>query len=137
MRRAGYKKLSAKPVACKLCQQPGCEWWQTTNGKKVLFDAMPGDTSSSQRHVCPDAEDLRRQAAAQPAARPGVPTSAPTIEREIKRLREATNARLVVLLNDEGAEIVAWRTGIPGEDLRQELITVANHVRNAIQKEAR
>ena len=121
MKRARYEFKSASH--CKACQRP-IEWWKTTNGKMMPFDPMLTEDSAAVSHwgTCPQAEEFR-----QPASKLA------RLQSETSALRDRTGARAVVLISEDGTA-AAWRNGIPAEDLRHELITAANHVRNSVSK---
>jgi hypothetical protein len=131
MRRAGYKFLSH--AVCKGCSAD-IEWWQTNNGKNIPFNPMPkSDQDETTPHwaSCPKAKDFKPGGKSAPAAKPA---PQPSLQAEINRLREATDARVIVALLD-GRQVAAWRNGLQGEDLRHELITAANGIRNHIEKD--
>ncbi len=127
--RAGYKFLNNSK--CKSCDAP-IEWWKTTNGKLLPFNPMADDNALAKKHTCPDANRTVPLPAATPV--PAAIGDLKTIEERVNSLRRATNARVIVLLTEDGGEVTAWRTGLRGEDLRNDLITVANNVRNEIVK---
>ena len=134
MRRAGYKFLGH--AKCKGCGAD-IEWWLTNNGKKLSFDPMPeSDIDRTTPHwaSCKKADDFR------PEKTPSTTSSNAsltfnTVQPELDRLRRRSNARVIVAIFDDGSA-AAWRKGIPGEDLRHELITEANSIRNHIDKGA-
>lgn len=114
MLRAGFKQTGTSN--CKDCHKP-VVWWKTRNGKNICYDnPMPeSDQALVQPHwiTCPAKQDR--------------------FDREktkaVGELRRSTKARVVVALYDDGH---AWAsgTGISGDDLRHELITAANKIRN-------
>jgi len=132
MKSAGYKFLGHH--VCKGCGAD-IEWWLTNNSKKICFDPMPkSDHEPTTPHwaTCPNADDFRRNDKTDKAAKPSQRRASPDLQKEINRLRESTNARVIVAVLDN-RQVAAWRNGLPGEDLRHELITAANSIRNHIQ----
>lgn len=133
MVRMGYRKTG--DGKCKGCGA-AIEWWKTTNGHSIPMDPMPvhgaDDHAPAVAHfaTCTKAKDFR----AVPAA--GDRREYSELERDVDVLRRKHNARVVALVADDG-KCAFWRGGIPGEDLRADLITAANYVRDSIaQKEA-
>lgn len=139
MKRAGYKFLNHH--VCKGCGAD-IEWWETNNGKKLPFDPMPkSDNADVTPHwaSCPEADSFRRKDSGQQERKPASQSVKQTkldVKREINRLRDASDARIIVAILEDGG-VAAWRDGIPSEDLRHDLITAANNVRNHIEKESR
>jgi len=129
MLRAGYTFKSNS--VCKGCNAK-IEWWKTTNGRNLPFNAIASDHAVMTPHfaTCPKSEDFK--SSAKPASSP-VPkqVAPPDIRKEVRRLRQIFNARVVVVITADGAE-AAWTDGIPGEELRQDLISAANFVRNEV-----
>jgi hypothetical protein len=126
MLRAGYTFRSKS--TCKSCAAP-IEWWRTNNGKNLCFDPLPAnedETTTVHWATCPNADQHRKSKQPTPPAAP--PSSLDGLQHQIAALRARTNARAIVAIFDEGSA-ASWRNGIPGEDLRQELITEANNIR--------
>jgi hypothetical protein len=132
--RAGYVRLDNGGKLCHGCDAP-IEWWKTTRGKKIPMNPMPEDRSSAQAHfaICPNARDFRGGDTSQPAPAAKQPASRPSIESEIRALRQKYDARVVLLIDDLGTTAY-WRGGIPAEDLRHDLISAGNFVRGEVQK---
>lgn len=128
MLRAGYKFLASSK--CKSCSAP-IEWWLTSNGKKIPYDPLPAseyDQTTPHWATCPNADTHR-------SLKRGTKTISIDAQRQyLAAWRDSSDARIVVAIFDNGSA-AAWRKGLPGEDLRQDLITVANNVRNQIAKE--
>jgi hypothetical protein len=129
--RANYR-LSNPRATCKGCNAP-IEWWKTSNNRSIPMNPMNGDYAPavSHRTTCPNAKDFKGGNAAAPAEKKS--TLGPSAEEEVRRLRAKHNARVVVLIDDEGT-FAFWRSGIPGEDLRHDLISAGNFVRSEIAK---
>jgi hypothetical protein len=150
MIRAGYTFIADS--TCKGCKRP-IQWWKTMNGKNCPFDPIAGDHDLTTVHwaTCPQSknfkadarEDAKLEAAKQEGAQRAVRREANYAapkgrdEREVRALRQKTNARAVVLVGDNGAFSMAWRNGIPSEDLRHEVITAANEMKAVIEKGGR
>jgi hypothetical protein len=146
MKRAMYE---FKGVArCKSCDAH-IEWWRTTNDKMMPFDIAKDPLNEDERTVthwatCPNARDHRGKPAAAPAAREAKTTSRQTElqlqqraefrKDAVHKLRNTSNARLIIALYDDGV-YAAYRTGIPGEDLRHELITEANNIKRHLESQ--
>jgi len=127
MLRAGYKFLSN--AKCKSCHA-AIEWWLTTNKKKIPYDPLPANedaTTTPHWATCPKADEHRTPK--QPAA--AAPKTQELLEQLCRELRSRTDAKLVVVILDN-ASAASWRNGIPGEDLRSDLITEANSIRTHI-----
>jgi hypothetical protein len=138
MLRAGYRKLSDSK--CKSCGAP-IEWWQTNNGKKMPFDPLPASEHEQTRPhwaSCPHADDHRQGSGSRPQSKSVPHASAQQkldgYQRHLAAFRASSNARVVIAIYDDGSA-VAWRKGLPAEDLRHELITEANSLRNHLDKE--
>ncbi len=135
MRRAMYKLMGTS--TCKGCAAP-IEWWETTSGKKLPVNVQPaGDDVTVVAHfiTCPKAAEFRRRD--QPAAAAGpVETDAARRERLVATLRHATGARAIVAIYDD-LTTFSYQEGVPGEDLRNDLIGAANVVRNHVQERER
>lgn len=138
MRRASYEfKGTSK---CKSCDAP-IEWWKTTHGKNIPYDPIAGDEVQVTPHwaTCPNADGHRKTPAEKgpaqaplsykPLSKGGNQIDA--MEREIEALCGRYSLRAVVLLHD-GGRVFNYRLGIPAEDLRNEIISAANDIRNAI-----
>jgi hypothetical protein len=138
MVRAGYKRISSS--VCKRCGAT-IEWWQTVNGKKIPMDPAGTDYAPVETHwnTCPNAKEFKGGADAQSSAEPApanmtpAPGSLEAIARDIEVLRRKYNARVIVLVDDFGTT-ARWRGGLPGEDLRHDLISAGNFVRAEIAK---
>jgi hypothetical protein len=127
MERAGYRLTSALAI-CKGCGA-AIEWWKTKAGKSIPMNPAKSDDAPTEAHwaTCPNAKDFKG-AAATPAARPLGRFE--TAERDVRNMRELNDARVVVMIDQFGT----WKEGIPGEDLRHDLISAGNFVRNQIAK---
>jgi hypothetical protein len=163
MKRMGYTKTGY--AKCKGCGA-AIEWWQTPRAGKIPMNPMPmhgaDDHAPAVAHfaTCPKAKDFRASSAQRkgsqlepfsdiaartpmgtaealpspPAAGDRRETSG--LERDVDALRRKHNARVVALVADDG-KCAFWRGGIPAENLRADLISAANFVRDSIaQKEA-
>jgi hypothetical protein len=130
--RAKYTQTSANAI-CKGCQAP-IEWWKTTSGKSIPMNPMADDYAVATAHwsTCPNAKDFKGTdaAAAVPEKQNSLPAS---MAEDARRLRQKHNARVVVVIDDFGTAAY-WRNGIPAEDLRHDLISAGNFVRNEIAK---
>jgi hypothetical protein len=130
MLRAGYKFLAN--AKCKSCGA-SIEWWLTTNKKKIPYDPLPANedaTTTPHWATCPKADEHRTPkfpATASPK------TKTLVLDVLVRELRELANAKLVVMILDDGA-VASWRNGISGEDLRQDLITEANSIRTHLNE---
>jgi hypothetical protein len=121
MLRAGYV-LKSK-ATCKGCNA-AIEWWRTTRGKMMPFDPIASDDVKAVPHwsTCPQRDRFKStadKAADLRAVR----------ENGAAGLLKSTNARAVIALYDDGLNALSWRSGIPGEELRDEAITAANKLR--------
>jgi hypothetical protein len=129
--RANYKRLDQGGKTCNGCSAP-IEWWKTTNGKKMPMNPMPEDHSLATAHfsTCPNAKQFKGV-----AEKPGAPPAGrfAIYERDLRALRDRAQARVIVMV-DEFGTTAAWADGIPAEDLRQDLISAGNFVRNEIAK---
>jgi hypothetical protein len=132
-----HELLRARYVAperasvCKGCNAP-IEWWKTTNGKSMPFNPMPDDRSPAVTHfsTCPRSKEFKATSSSAPDA---PPAGKYDWNAEAKSLRSRAKARVVVIV-DEDRTYVAYRDGIPGEDLRHDLIAAGNHIRETILK---
>ena len=130
MLRAGYKFLNNGK--CKSCGA-AIEWWLTTNKKKIPYNPMPpSDYELVKPHwaTCPKADEHRTPK--QPIAAMPKQVKREMLETLCRDLREMVDAKVVVAIMDDGSA-ASWRNGIPGEDLRQDLITEGNSIRRHIQ----
>ncbi len=124
MERAGYKLRGNG-----LCKGCGAEiaWYRTTNNKSMPFNLpIVDDRAEVVPHwaTCPKRDDFKSKA---DIAR----DKAEMRTGSVQDLLELTGARAVVALFEEG-QIVSWRTGLDGDELRQEAITGANKLKWAI-----
>ncbi len=128
MMRAGYH-LSATDRRCKSCDAP-IEWWITTNGKSMPFNAPATDHPDTEEAVvhwatCPQAK--QHKGTGKPAtAPPG--NDAKGRMRRVEELAVSMGALLVLVITDEGHTWFA-KNGQHPEDVRQDLITAANSIR--------
>jgi hypothetical protein len=126
MRRAGYKFLNHSK--CKSCKAE-IEWWETNNGKKLPFDPMPADDHAKvTAHFasCPNADDHRRPA----------PRAMQAFPKRLDLIRNLSDARVIIAVWADGSKSFTVRNGIDVEDLRQEVISTANWMRDDMQKGA-
>jgi hypothetical protein len=129
MLRAGYKFLGN--AKCKSCSA-AIEWWLTTNKRKIPYDPLPANedaTTTPHWATCPKADEHHEKK--QPAT--VAPKTQELLEQLCRELRSRTDAKVVVAILDN-CSAASWRNGIPGEDLRQELITEANNIRTHLSK---
>jgi hypothetical protein len=131
MLRAGYKKTG--DGICKGCGAP-IEWWKTTNGKSIPMNPAKDEHTPTEAHfaTCPNSKDFKGADAAS-AAPEKKSTLGPSMAEDARRLRQKHNARVVVVIDDFGTAAY-WRNGIPAEDLRHDLISAGNFVRNEVAK---
>jgi len=131
LERARFSLLQ-RHATCKGCDAP-IEWWKTPTGKKIPMTAKlvngPLDELVMHMEVCPNRGEFRG-AASGPNARPPLKY---TNEEAVRNMRDRTGARVVVLVDDNGCT-AAWRDGLPGEDLRHDLISAGNFVRAEVNK---
>lgn len=124
MERAGYKLRGNG-----LCRGCGAEivWYRTTNNKSMPFnlpivddlvEVIPHWATCPKRDQFKSKADLARDKSEMRSA-------------SVQALLELTGARAVVAMFEEG-QIVSWRTGLDGDELRQEAITGANKLKWAI-----
>jgi hypothetical protein len=138
MRKARYEFIASRK--CNACPAR-IEFWKTTHGKTMIFDAIEGDDTPVVSHfkTCPKADQFTKAKpgmAPAPAADPNTPAGGrdpKTIEQQLRSLQSRFRARAVVLIDDQGT-IATWRNGLPAEELRTDLISAANFVRNEISK---
>lgn len=134
LEKIGFSRLT-KSAVCRACDAP-IEWWKTRNGKKIPMTVnVHGTAEELVMHLdlCPG----RRQFLGAGSGADARPPRKFTNEEAVRNMRQRTNARVVVIITDDGHE-AAWRDGIPGEDLRSDLIAAANFVRTAVNgKEAK
>jgi hypothetical protein len=136
MVRMGYRKTG--DGKCKGCGA-AIEWWKTTNGHSIPMNPMPmqgtNDSAPAVAHfaTCPKAKDFRGKMTADPhGPDAGQVREAMPLERDLREIRRKSNARVVLLIHEDGT-CFFYRLGIPGEELRQDIITAANQVRDCIQ----
>lgn len=129
MVRAGYKHLGNG--VCKGCSAD-IEWWETAKKKKLPMNRIVNDHDLAKTHweTCPNSKEFKG-AASTPAT--PVPGRFDLLDREVRQLRDRLDARMVVLIDDHGTH-ASWRVGLPGEDLRHDLISAGNFVRDTIRK---
>lgn len=133
MLRANYHRTGAS--VCNGCGA-AIEWWKTNNNKSIPMNPIAGDYTPAEPHwaTCPNAKDFKGAAAA-PGETPVQPAPRRySLERELAMLRDRTDARVVVVVGQDGT-VASWDKRIPGEDLRHDLISAANFVRNQIAKQ--
>ena len=131
MLRADYKFLSH--AKCKSCKA-AIEWWLTTNKRKIPFDPMPAsDRALVTCHLatCKGSMSKPDQPAAA-APKQAMQTTQELLKTLARELRSRTDAKVVVVILDN-CSAASWRNGIPGEDLRQDLITEGNSIRRHIE----
>jgi hypothetical protein len=125
MRRAGYKFLNH--AKCKSCHAD-IEWWETCNGRKMPFNPMPEDQDApTTAHfvTCPDADKHRKSKEQKPL--PGDKLPYP---RRLELIREFSDARAIVAIWADGTGTSTVRQGLDPEELRHDLITLTNKMRN-------
>ncbi|HEY4358237.1 MAG TPA: hypothetical protein VGN16_21000 [Acidobacteriaceae bacterium] len=133
MKKAGYTFKSKSK--CDVCGA-AIEFWKTLHDKWFLTDAPTSQNSESEevidhRITC----DPTKRGIAPSAARPvSTPRTFQAADRErcAQRLLQTSQARIVVALYDDGFFAFTYRQGISPEDLRHELITAANKIRNQL-----
>lgn len=139
MLRAGYQ--FSGHAKCKQCGAP-VEWWLTNNGRKVCLNPISHDEALTEAH--------RRTCDKAPAA--GAPGPDQTessyhqtghaadalaaMQREVKVLCAKYRLRSAILIHQNGC-VHSYLLGIPPEDLRNEIITAANKVRDDAMKGGR
>jgi hypothetical protein len=129
MLRAGYKFLGN--AKCKGCGV-AIEWWRTTNGSKLPYDPLPADEHAKVKPhwaTCPNASAFKAGGTEAKGS-----NDLAACKRYLEAFLRSSNARVIVAIYDEGA-VASWRPKLPGEDLRHELITEANNIRNHVEKE--
>jgi hypothetical protein len=131
--RDGYAQKTQSAV-CKGCSAD-IEWWKTPKGKSIPMDPMPDERSRAVAHwtTCPNRKQFKGADTSQPAPAEKPSTLGPSVQAELQHIRRRHNARVVVLVDECGCFAV-WQDGIPAEDLRHDLISAANFVRNEIAK---
>jgi hypothetical protein len=141
MRRAGYKFTGLS--TCKSCHA-AIEWWVTTTGTKMPFDpAGEYDRAVPHFKTCTKADKTAAnratlaQAPQQPQQQtwPGTPASRPVYERELKVLMQRSGAICAVLVYQDG-DSFSFRVGLDPEEVRNNVIATANHLRDAIRNQA-
>ena len=141
MRRAGYKFSGA--AKCKACDAP-VEWWLTNKGNKLPFNPIADDECQTETHwqTCPSADSFRKRnrETKGPAETPKSYTPATSsadalaaMQREVQQLCGKYRLRAAVLVHENGC-VHCYRLGIPPEDLRSEITTAANQVRDDAMK---
>jgi len=130
MLRASYKFLN--PSKCKACGQP-IEWWLTTRGSKIPFNPIANYEvqTVAHRETCTRRGPATTAPSYTPVARSADQLAA--LQREVEALCGKYDLRAVLLLHN-GGRVYNYRRGIPGEDLRSEIISAANEIRAAIAK---
>jgi hypothetical protein len=125
--------LLQRRAVCKGCDGP-IEWWETPKRRKIPMSVKlvdgPRDEMTLHLEVCPNRQEFL-------GAQSGPGTRPPrkyTNEEAVRAMRDRTNARVVVLI-DENGTVASWRKDIPAEDLRHDLISAANFVRTAANEE--
>jgi hypothetical protein len=133
MLRAGYKFLNKG--ACRSCKAP-IEWWLTTNKRKIPYDPLPeSDSATVTPHwaTCPKADEHRApKPSAVAAPKQAKETTQEALEILVRDLRSRTDAKVVVAILGN-CSAASWQKDSSGEDLRQDLITEANSIRNHIE----
>jgi hypothetical protein len=132
MLRAGYEKKSDS--TCKACGA-AIQWWKTKRGKSVPFNQFATDDKHEDAICHWQTCERRHHLDTKPAApAPVTPTQA--FPLAVRRLREAQKARIVVAIYDDG---FAWSSiaGLPGDDIRHELINAANTILRELKENAR
>lgn len=137
MKRAYYTFKAARN--CKSCGA-AIQWWLTPNGKSIPIDAAKPHTDDTPIEVhwatCSNAAKHRKDAqkpqnpaqlAPQQARKPLARQDG---QQALEELAKAFHARVVVAVFDDAPLAFAYRLDIPAEDLRHDLITAANRVRN-------
>lgn len=153
MRRANYEYRGTS--ACKSCGA-AIEWWKTTNGKNMPFDPPKAADPEAAEHeyavthwvTCPNARQHRAdRTAAAPATAPastlfdGPATqqnkqqmterqTPELLQRETEWFARRHGARCVVTLCGGALDVFTVRDGEDAEQLRSDLITLANAARN-------
>jgi hypothetical protein len=137
MLRAGYERKGQSN--CKKCDAP-MEGWKTTNGKMLPINADGGnDWMQTVPHwaTCPSAKDFKGVPESKAAPAPPVAKTDHRImqrrETAVRAMRERAGARVVVMVDDIGT-IASWDPAVPGEDLRHDLISAGNFIRNETAK---
>lgn len=137
MRRAGYKFLAHSK--CKSCHAD-IEWWQTNNGKKIPFDPMPkSDDAQTTTHfaTCPDTDRHRKPKESKESREPKppeLPGKKLGYPRRLELLREYSDAVVIAAVWADGTSFATSRAGIDPEEVRHDLITVANNMRNHLRE---
>lgn len=123
---------------CRSCAAP-IEWWQKPGQRITPMNPMSSLTGPAVSHfaTCPNAAKHRKNTRHNDA--PSVTTAASQSKIDahqeyLAAFRANSNARVIIAIYDDGTA-AAWRKGLSGEDLRSELITEANSLRNHIEKE--
>ncbi len=111
------------------------EWWLTTNKRRIPFDPIASDQADAVPHwaTCPKANDFAGKAkkALAPIVKESVDAAA--MQKTVIQVCERFGLRAAIFLREGGA-IYTYKHGIPAEDLRSEIITAANRVRDDIRK---
>jgi hypothetical protein len=131
LERAGFSRIT-KAAVCRGCDAP-IEWWKTPTGRKIpLTVTIRGQFEQLTMHMesCPNRGQFKGAASGPGAPKPGKYTN----EAAVGAMRDRTNARVVILIEENGAVAASWRKDIPAEDLRHDLISAANFVRNAVNE---
>lgn len=123
---------------CRSCAA-AIEWWQKPGQKITPMNPMSFLDAPAVSHfaTCPDANKHRKNTRHDYAPSAPQATAAQKIDAHQKYLaafRASSNARVIIAIYDDGTA-AAWRKGLAGEDLRHELITEANNLRNYIAQE--
>lgn len=127
MLRANYELKDTRD--CRYCGV-AIEWWKTTKGRMLPFDlpkTQPPELEVAVVHKC-------SARAATPAA---TPRRELTLEqdqlRAVELLASQLKARVLVAILEDGTFRYTVQRGIPAEDVRHELITLANNLRRDLE----
>ena len=123
MRRAGYKFSGA--AKCKACDAP-VEWWLTNKGNKLHWQTFPNADSFRKRN-----RETKGPAETPKSYTPATSSAdaLAAMQREVQQLCGKYRLRAAVLVHENGC-VHCYRLGIPPEDLRSEIITAADQVRD-------
>lgn len=129
MLRANYELKDTRE--CKYCRAT-IEWWKTTKGKMLPFDLPKTQTPELEVAVVHKCSNR----SAQPAASSRREL---TLEQEqlraVELLATQLKARVLVAVLGDGTFRYSIQRGIPAEDVRHELITLANNLRRDMEAE--
>lgn len=135
LKRAWYKFIAS--AKCKSCEAH-IEWWNTTNGRKMPFNPMPDEDSPAVPHfvTCPNADQHRKPKETREPKPKELPGKKLGYPRRLELLREYSDAQGIFAIWADGTSFATTRAGLDPEEVRHDLIALANNTRNHLRDKA-